>query len=365
MVSKVGGGDHLVRLEGADAPIADHSTTARKVDSIQALRAFAACYVVLYHVHIILRRPEYGANNSFAALTLWGWLGVNLFFVISGFTIFYAHSRDIGKPARLGRYTWRRLSRIYPMYWLCLALFMTAAAMGVGATQASPATANVLTSVTLLPFTAYPTLPVKVAWTLVYEMMFYTIFALAIVSRSLARLVWPIWALLIVVVGIAGNDFSLSPFNVYNLYFMVGGIVWWLHTRCPRQALQPLVLATVVTIAAAASITSHTANLESSVPQQLALLTPVGLVVLTCVLVERHGGCWLFTNPVIQLLGAASYSIYLLHSAFLSVFGMVQPRLQHFIPDGVVFWLGFSGAVSCGVATHILVERPLQNWLRN
>jgi len=46
-----------------------------------------------------------------------GHAGVDFFFVLSGFIIFFVHGKDIGKPSRLPHYVWRRFIRIYPVYW--------------------------------------------------------------------------------------------------------------------------------------------------------------------------------------------------------------------------------------------------------
>ncbi|NBQ54213.1 MAG: acyltransferase, partial [Proteobacteria bacterium] len=59
--------------------------------------------------------------------------GVDFFFVLSGFIILHAHMDDIGRPARLGRYLWRRAVRVYPIYWICLTLSVGALVVMGGA----------------------------------------------------------------------------------------------------------------------------------------------------------------------------------------------------------------------------------------
>ena len=68
--------------------------------SLQAYRGLAVLLVVLYHGNNIVAR-RYGLaplNDVFS----FGFSGVHLFFVLSGFIILTAHIRDIDTPARLG-----------------------------------------------------------------------------------------------------------------------------------------------------------------------------------------------------------------------------------------------------------------------
>ena len=93
--------------------------------SLQLLRGAAAIFVVIHHTCLIIAvQPEYGGMNAYAWIANKGWIGVNCFFVLSGFIIMHAHSRDIGTPSRALRYVMRRVSRIYPIYWLFLTCFM-------------------------------------------------------------------------------------------------------------------------------------------------------------------------------------------------------------------------------------------------
>src|ERR1700737_2029314 len=77
-----------------------------KLLGLQVLRGVAAVLVVLHHVAATLALPKYMglvvAGGIFAPL---GRAGVDLFFVLSGFIIYYVHHGDIGRPRRLGRYT--------------------------------------------------------------------------------------------------------------------------------------------------------------------------------------------------------------------------------------------------------------------
>ena len=50
-------------------------------------------------------------------------------FVLSGFIVLHAHAPDVGRPAALGRYLWRRFARVYPVYWLYLGVYLALLAL--------------------------------------------------------------------------------------------------------------------------------------------------------------------------------------------------------------------------------------------
>lgn len=159
--------------------------------SLQGCRFLAALLVVMFHAASVAALDKY-----FAARTLEPWfrfgggVGVEFFFVLSGFIITEAHRLDFGRPERLKRYALRRAFRIYPAYWLVFLLMAgTLAVMGGGNILALPAgVTGWLASLSLWPQdpavvggTGSPVL--AVAWSLQYEMMFYVAVGCAIAGR--------------------------------------------------------------------------------------------------------------------------------------------------------------------------------------
>ena len=110
--------------------------------SIDALRGLAALGVVLYHAIQQTKEPIAPGVLKWTALLIqfvsgYGYVGVFLFFVISGFCIHlqWARARAAGATGEIRfRAFWkRRIRRLYPPYLIALALFLLIAALTTGA----------------------------------------------------------------------------------------------------------------------------------------------------------------------------------------------------------------------------------------
>ncbi len=90
--------------------------------SIQLLRGIAALMVVLSHsVANTQYLPE---ENIVRKLCVWGWSGVEIFFIISGFIIPYSMYKNRYKVAEFGSLMIRRIVRIEPPYLISIIIFL-------------------------------------------------------------------------------------------------------------------------------------------------------------------------------------------------------------------------------------------------
>ncbi len=105
---------------GSAASVRTEAGAAERVYILDGLRFIAAFGVFLYH--ITYRAPEIDHLTG-APFPEWsGWtrylhLGVQLFFMISGFVIFWSAE---GKTAK--QFVWSRFVRLYPAFWVCCTL---------------------------------------------------------------------------------------------------------------------------------------------------------------------------------------------------------------------------------------------------
>jgi peptidoglycan/LPS O-acetylase OafA/YrhL len=107
---------------------AGDGTTPRRVEfrTLTGLRIVAAVWVVLFHFHFSPLDGVAAATGVLGPLVTAGALGVDLFFVLSGFVIAHTYLDRLGPALRVGpaaRFVWARACRIWPAYAVVFHLF--------------------------------------------------------------------------------------------------------------------------------------------------------------------------------------------------------------------------------------------------
>jgi peptidoglycan/LPS O-acetylase OafA/YrhL len=92
------------------------------VPALDGLRGIAILLVMA--VHFIILEPRPGVENGIKHLTDGGWMGVDLFFVLSGFLISGILVDAKGSPTFFRSFYGRRVLRIFPLYYLYLAFVL-------------------------------------------------------------------------------------------------------------------------------------------------------------------------------------------------------------------------------------------------
>lgn len=312
---------------------------------LEALRGFAALWVLVHH-----------ANQSVSAFTqplvhqvLFenGYLGVDFFFVLSGFIIAMSSQSLVDSGRGWRDYLKARFIRIYVPYWPVgiglLALYALLPSLSQG-----ERTPGLWTSLTLLPGQAPPAL--SVAWTLVHEMLFYLVYLLWFFRRSWFWSFMGFWAIAIFARPLLGwetgraMNYVLSPLN---LYFLLGILTFRLSQRVAMGKWISIGLLT------AAFGLIAMASLE---------LNPVrGWVGLAfAALVLAFTSPWLRERRVpwpLLTLGAASYSIYLVHNPVLSAAIRAVKQIHPGVSAEVAFIVISTVGLAAGLMYWWLYEK--------
>jgi peptidoglycan/LPS O-acetylase OafA/YrhL len=332
---------------GDPAPITVRRET---LDGLQYLRATAACLVVLFHAATIVGARA-GAPPA-AGLLAVGHRGVELFFVLSGFIIFYVHYDDRPTSTALVRYARRRFIRVVPL------TFLIATAVAIAYAPRGLSTFSSWTSSALLvPHTAEPA--PSVIWTLKHELFFYALFALMFLDRRLGLLAVAMWAGICLVAGglaLSGDLFTRTLLSRLNLLFLFGALTFFAWRRLGRPATTGPVpfLAALAVFAVVTALLDHTGPTKHT---SLAVL-PIGLAAAVVVL----SASW--TRPTqspigraVRFLGGASFAIYLVHYPVLGFCGkLLWPRMPQ--PELLLAALVLL-AIGVSLVVHLAVERPL------
>lgn len=161
-----------------------------KLNSIQILRAIAVLVVVIFHSHFVVPSfpEEYKLKLPF--ISTYGYFGVDLFFVISGFIIGHITS---GKLFNVKEFLIKRFFRIYLIYAIfCLLSFylFKTSSLYFGPKPEDFTIQNLLASLIIFPLEGSPAY--GVGWSLEHEVIFYLMTAIALRFGQLKHLYWSI-----------------------------------------------------------------------------------------------------------------------------------------------------------------------------
>src|SRR4028119_545658 len=158
------------------------STPHKKLNLLQVYRGIAAVLVVM--IHVTKMSAERLNQVTFFNLFLVGWIGVDYFFVLSGFIMVYVHRSAIGKKDQLKPFLVKRAVRIYPIYWIItLTVWCLFLVIPGFANNHDLSLGHVIASLLLIPQKDphfKDKFILEVGWTLTYEIYFYLLFSIAI-----------------------------------------------------------------------------------------------------------------------------------------------------------------------------------------
>jgi exopolysaccharide production protein ExoZ len=337
-----------------------------RLNNLQALRGVACLVVFVYHVSCWEIRDAV-AHPLLGPMQHFGFAGVDLFFVLSGFVITWVNAGGVGDRRRLPSYIGRRLWRIYPVYWFCwiAAVPLYLALLGPLARQALTAK-RVMQCLLLLP-TYAPNFFTPQAWTLTYEVGFYLAFAIFFLPPRRAFLpLLGMWtttvAGLIFLPAAAGMRSGLMTRLVLGplvLEFLFGCLVAVAIRRGWIGRGRPILATGVIGFVAGGVIGCLSPSTAHRLDFRVAFFgAPSALIVYGAVAVEQARG-WVLPRWL-QIVGDASYPIYLIHLVAFDVAARLSAGLNpglatHLLRIGVLAVVG----LSAGFAVHFGVERPL------
>jgi peptidoglycan/LPS O-acetylase OafA/YrhL len=276
-----------------------------------------------------------------------GQAGVRLFFIVSGYCIFL--SLNAGQGPGLRSFLLKRGFRLYPAYWLSIAVAVALAGGTVGA-------GTVAANVTMLQRFMGVNDIVGVYWTLFYEVIFYVL-AMVLHAAGLSRSLRGLMAALAVVSvlgivaaalrGLAGVPAPIALF-IFVALFLGGGVLY--HLQAAGRSDEPGVWAGVLAFCGVMLVMPWLVSQGESLGG--SHWARYGGYCLTAVAAFRLGTTWLpLRSRVLAFVGSISYSLYLIHEL---VIAEVAARW-----DGVAM-----AAISVGLslaaayAMWVLVERP-------
>lgn len=330
-----------------------------RLDSLTAMRFFAALGVVLCH-----GTQVFTPGNLFADAAWWGQLGVDFFFILSGFVLAWSY-----QPSRTTkRFYWLRFARVWPLHAVTAAM---ALALGAAFSLNSAA----LNAALLQSWHPEPGVHFGLngpAWTLSCEAFFYLCFPL-IIQKLMALSDGAVKAVaggsllaLLAVPTLVHFTRALWPYEHWLTQvlpaqrlpqFVLGMAVAVLLQRGAAPAVKALLPAVALgTIVAAATLT------RDDVPVWLVsfAVTPMlGLLIIGVAQREMRNPPRFLVDRILVKLGEWSFALYLTHLFLL------RPIHDHLIQGPAGLAVSVMAAVLLSAAAHELLERPVERWLRS
>jgi exopolysaccharide production protein ExoZ len=333
-----------------------------QLESVQALRAIAAICIMFFHI------PWFSliADQEDTSLLPRGVIAVDLFFVISGFIITWVSI--IIRREDILSFCIKRSFRVIPAYW-----FWTVAIFILGGCMEVPKLASSLAfwpnAAIDAPYYGYPILPV--GWSLNFEILFYTIFALSLllgkyaVHGIISAILLQVFILPLALYG----HITLDPTEITSppsatisflanpilLDFLIGIAIAYLYkyTETQLKICHFMLILTCTILSWAFSLYNFAPS-----PHPIIYGLPCGLLLLTLIIAEKLK---IFTVPKwVIYLGDLSYSIYLIHEPIIAAVPMghlilSQSFYLYFLYLVLILLCVLSGAH----IFHIAFEKPM------
>jgi exopolysaccharide production protein ExoZ len=320
---------------------------------IQVLRFFAALAVVAFHAWGVAPDGFKVPESAIAFALSHGGHGVDLFFVISGFIIFYATHGAKLTPAEFLR---RRVERIVPLYFFAI-FAVTMLALTLPAAFGTPdwyTPRHIIKSLAFIAFTDGEMPVVYVGWSLEYEMYFYLAVALLMaLTREVWRNIVMIFSALAIVGRITGVEAALGNYAFFIdpmiLEFVLGVIAGWVFVH--GRLSWPMSVAATCAIAALLATDPTSRAIVSGIPSALLVAAAAFLSR------QRIDPSWL--ERALARLGDASYAIYLAQVQTVSLASRSIAALIPAIPPLLLVVVTSAIVVALGLLLNITVERPL------
>ncbi|WP_329564806.1 acyltransferase family protein [Kitasatospora sp. NBC_01266] len=338
---------------------------------LDGLRLLAALAVVFWHYTGYQQHPKMWGGNSSAMvpeLSSWaayGWSGVELFFLISGFVIcMSAWGRTVGE------FFVSRVVRLFPAYWVCLlvtsAIVLTARPTWMWNIDKFHYS-DVLTNMTMMQNGVGGAMDIDpVYWTLWIELRFYIMFAVLVALGGLTYrrvvmfcAVWTLGTVATAASGWAVLDLVFDP--EYAPLFIAGIALYLIHRFGSDLLLWSIVgfnwLLAQHRMRQIMSGYANDAGHRLSFTVGVLIVTAYFLVMAAAALgrLDWIRGRWIVTA------GALTYPLYLLHEEI--GWYLISELHEHLNPYVLVFFLVGAMLVASWLV-HRLVERPLSKVLK-
>ena len=323
-------------------------------------RFFAAFWVILFHYTYngILngKITSVTETDAITAITKYGYLGVEFFFMISGYVIFFS-SRNRASHQFLSS----RATRLFPAYWISV-IITTVFTLTISNNLPEITYKQVLINLTMLSSLFNTSFVDGVYWTLTYELIFYTSVFLALLlglSKYL-KLIFQTWPFFMLFAIYCQKDW-LPLAGGYYSFFAAGAA--FAIIKEDKSKLSYISLAITLLLCLNFSV-NQAIQINSTKGSDYSLWI-IGIIIIIFFLyflIQNTQRVASIKLPKASLLGSLTYPIYLIHAhvGYILINHFANDENKVFIYPLIILLVGFIAYL-----IHSLVEKKMANfWKR-
>lgn len=346
------------------------------------LRGVAAILVVFYHGRDAINGIEGGTIANILFMP-GGAMGVDLFFLISGFIMVCTTWSNDGSLKSSIEFYIKRFSRIFPVYAAITILVFIITAMAAAASYSDINFRGLIKALVFMPQgdrangPIYGQLPLSVGWTLNYEMYFYLIFGVSLLFRRLRWIALLSVAVITLVVipfvtrsGISADTYKALNYSIVYLNLITNPIIWLFIAGAgtgiaykttlviPSKSWAKIAIAAATTLVVGQYLSQYRAD-------HGIFMWGLSLVPLMLILTIASKTVKIPTHPMLVSLGDISFSLYLVHvptkaaiQAILAFIGVAASGISFFI-------LMALASLIVAAISHRYLEQTISNWVKD
>ncbi|WP_221764793.1 acyltransferase family protein [Methyloradius palustris] len=331
-----------------------------RVNEIDILRFIAAMAVMIFHYSFRgfsegnMTVMSYGYITAFSK---YGFLGVELFFMISGFVILLS-----AKSENLSKFLISRVIRLYPAFWICCTLTFIIT-VAIGAPRYHATFMQYLANMTMISGFSHVPYIDGVYWSLLVEIKFYVLIALILALKKLRHIQLYItcWFILTVIL----QFFSFGKIHNllisdYATYFIAGSTFYLIYRDGISESKIILLISSWVLALFQSYKLSHLLQITYKTEFDFLVISAVLTVFYIIMLMVSLRKTGSIASHSWVTIGAITYPLYLIHQNIgYMIFNLAYP----YINLHVLFWTVVITITFFSYLINRFLESKLQNFL--
>ncbi len=333
----------------------------KRINEVDLLRFLAALAVVFYHYCFRGYATDMTTMplKQFISPSKYGYLGVDLFFIISGFVILMSASNGSAK-----RFIISRIVRLYPAFWACCTITFVFTLIIGGNRYEANFYQYIFNMSMLSGFVRVESID-GVYWSLFVEMQFYFLIVLVLLVKQIdkAQLFLILWLIVTIVLEFFSIG-KLKWFLItnYSHYFIAGScyyLIWSKGSSVVRALIisSCWILAIIKSLSRIDGMEAHYNTVFSSI----VVASIISSFFLFFLLISLKKTGWFASRNWI-LIGSLTYPLYLVHQ---NVGFMIFNNLYPYFNSTIVLIFTISFVILISYFVHKYIELKMSNSLRD